>query len=63
MKTKDLSSQEVEPYDFISMEYNLWMTKENPDGNAYEYLNYLQDLKLSRFVSFSNSFSIIFYQE
>ena len=54
MKTKDLSSQEVEPYDFISMEYNLWMTKENPDGNAYEYLNYLQDLKLSRFVSFSN---------
>ena len=51
MKTKDLSSQEVEPYDFTSTEYDLSMTKEDPDGTV-EYLNYLQDLRLNKFVSF-----------
>ena len=48
MKAKDLSSQEVEPYDFTSTEYDLSMT----DGNDYKYINYLQDLRLNKFVSF-----------
>ena len=48
MKAKDLSSQEVEPYDFTSTEYDLSMT----DGNDYKYINYLQDLRLNKFISF-----------
>ena len=51
MKTKNFSSQVVEPYDFTSLEYDLSMTKEELDGTVLEYLNYLNNFKLTRFVS------------
>ena len=48
MKTKNFSSQEVKPYDLMSTEYDLFMTK---DGTGFKYTGYLANFKFNRFVS------------
>ena len=51
MKTKNFSSQEVKPYDLMSMEYDLFMKKEKQDGTVLKYTGYLANFKFNRFVS------------
>ena len=45
---------EFEPYDFISTEYDLSMTKAEPNGTVFKYSNYVHNLKFNRFVSLGN---------